>query len=153
MFLSAAIFAMSIALVSSPARAQELQAMNNFHHEMAECIAFYRAIATCSANDGSKGAALTARAEKAGEALLMYYLVLGDNLGITDDAAKSRLLLSAKEMMKNNERHFCHWNNDTEKGGRKSGTQSSSTSGRYFKRANFNVARIKSHDLGRSVRC
>ena len=52
-----------------------------------------------------------------------------------------------------NERHFCHWNNDTEKGGRKSGTQSSSTSGRYFKRANFNVARIKSHDLGRSVRC
>ena len=100
MFLSAAIFAMSMALVSSPARAQELQAMNNFHHEMAECIAFYRAIATCSANDGSKGAALTERAEKAGEALLMYYLVLGDNLGITDDAAKSRLLLSAKEMMK-----------------------------------------------------
>jgi hypothetical protein len=99
---SAATFAVGIALAISPARAQEpdagLLAMNNFHHEIAECVAYYTAIAKCATTNPKFGHFSEAY-NKAAQEVLGYYWKVGEVLEITNDAAQSRLVLSAQDMV------------------------------------------------------
>ena len=70
----------------------------NIHQDMTTCIAFFRIVNKCLAKN-SQYAKTAATYAKARDDLLYQSIVLGKQLGISEEEAKSRLGLATDELM------------------------------------------------------
>src|SRR5215510_5359375 len=70
----------------------------NIHYDMTTCIAFFRLVGQCLAKNPQYAKSVAVYA-KATDDLLYKSIVLGKQIGISDDDAKSRLRVAADEMM------------------------------------------------------
>jgi hypothetical protein len=72
--------------------------MNNMHHDMSTCVAYFRVVSTCAANS-PRSSHLAEPNEKASDFLLQQAYVLAQEIGMTEDALNSRLAMAAEEMI------------------------------------------------------
>jgi hypothetical protein len=70
---------------------------NHIHQDMTTCIAFFRLVSKCLAKNSQYGKAAAAYA-RATDDLLYKAILLGKQIGISDDDAKSRLGAATDEM-------------------------------------------------------
>jgi hypothetical protein len=71
---------------------------NNIHRDMTTCVAFFRLVNECIAKNPQYAKTVAAYA-KAIDELLYKSILLGKQVGISDDDAKSLLATAADEMM------------------------------------------------------
>jgi len=71
---------------------------HSIHQDMTTCIAFFRLVGQCLANKPQYAKSVAVYA-KATDELLYKSILLGKQIGISEDDAKSRLAAAADEMM------------------------------------------------------
>ena len=101
-YLSACAVVLATLFVT-PAHAQTkpdetLRVLNNLHQEMATCIAYYETLKRCLA-DNPKYKETSAGYGIATEKLFEMSFEIGKQIGLSDDAAQSRLTMAAQDMM------------------------------------------------------
>ncbi len=87
----------------SGAAAQEktdpvIVALNNVHADMVTCIAYFETLRRCIGDDPKRKEAADGY-HAAADALLAKSFILSKEIGLTDDAAQSRLAMAAQDMV------------------------------------------------------
>jgi hypothetical protein len=94
---------LALTFAQAPAVAQDdpgllLKKLNNLHAEMCTCVAYYKIVQKCLGDD-PKHRATVAGYGVASNRLLEMSFALADTIGLTNDAAQSRLTMAAQDMM------------------------------------------------------
>ena len=99
MKLTTAVVCAVLLSLATPATAQTheemIAALNNVQHEASTCIAYYAIVERCVGKDDPDLAAKTAQAR---EHLVEFGYMLGNTIGMTEDAMLSRLAIEQNQM-------------------------------------------------------